>query len=113
MLKKPKKKANKMKAGKYAKRKSKKNQEYLKDVPPEKSFWVSNGWVVRNMEELPGALENMSDETFAYHLNREKNDFSAWVREVVGDKMLASTLQMVKSRKSATDAIKRRIKQLK
>jgi hypothetical protein len=87
--------------------------EYLKDVPPEKSFWASNGWVIRNMEELPKALENMADETFTSHVNSDKNDFSTWIREVIGDKKLASIMQKVKNRQSAIDAINRRIKQLK
>jgi hypothetical protein len=95
------------------KAKNPKNAEYLKDVPPEKAFWVNNGWIVRNLEELPAALENMSDETFAFHVNKDKNDYAIWVREVVKDKVLAVTMQMVKSRKSAIEAVKRRVKQLK
>jgi len=87
--------------------------EYMKDVPPEKSFWVSNGWVVRNLGELKTALEQMNDETFAYHLNKEKNDFSKWIREVVGDKKLAFIFQRVKSKPSAMEVMKRRLRQLK
>lgn len=86
---------------------------YLKDVPPEKAFWVNNGWVIRNMEEMPAAFENMTDQTFTYHVNAEKNDFAVWVREVIGDKKLAAILQKVKTRQSAIEAVKRRIKQLK
>ena len=104
-----------MKGGKNPKGKKNKmkNCEYLKDVPPEKAFWVSNGWVIRNMEELPTALGNMNDETFAFHVNKDKNDFATWAKEVVGDKQLAVTLRLVKSRTSAIEAVKRRIKQLK
>jgi len=105
----------KMKGGKNPKGKKNKmkNCEYLKDVPPEKAFWVSNGWVIRNIAEMPTALENMSDETFAFHVNNDKNDFAAWAKEVVGDKQLAVTLRLVKSRRSAIEAVKRRVKQLK
>jgi hypothetical protein len=90
-----------------------KNSDYLKDAPPEKAFWVSNGWVIKNLEELPNALENMSDETFANHVNLNKNDFATWTKEVIGDRMLSVTLQMVKSRRGAIDAVRRRLKQLK
>ena len=90
-----------------------KNPEYLKDVAPEKAFWVANGWVIKNLEELPTALENMSDETFACHANKDKNDFAAWVKEVIGDKSLAATLRMVRNRRSAIEVARRRIIQLK
>ena len=90
-----------------------KNSEYRKDAPPEKSFWVCDGQVVRNLEELPVVLEKMSDESFACHVNKDKNDFALWVKEVIGDRMLAVTLQMVKSRRGAIDAVRRRIRQLK
>ena len=96
-----------------SKSKNPKNAEYLKDVPPEKAFWAANGWIIRNMEEMPAALENMSDETFAYHVKKDKNDFAAWVKDVVGDKSLAATMRLVKNRNSAIDVVKRRIKQLK
>jgi hypothetical protein len=89
------------------------NTEYLKDVPGDKAFWVNNGTVIKNLQELPGALESMNDSSFAFHVNKEKNDFALWVREVVGDKMLAVTLQMVKTRRGTIDAVNRRIKQLK
>jgi len=90
-----------------------KNAEFLKDAPPEKAFWVSNGWIIRNMEEIPAALENMSDETFVSHVNKDKNDFAAWVKEVLGDKSLAATLRLVRNRRSAIEVVKRRLKQLK
>ena len=102
-----------MKGKKPKKGKTNPYAAYLKDAPSEKSFWVTNGWVIRNMEELKTALENMNDETFLYHVNPEKNDFSIWVREVIGDKKLAFVLQKVKSRTSAIESVKRRIKQVK
>lgn len=100
------------KAVKTVRRSRKKVSPYLQDVTPEKSFWVSNGWVIRNLQEMPAALENMSDDTFVYHANNEKNDFSTWIREVVGDKKLAANLAKVKSRKSALTSVNRRLKEL-
>ena len=90
-----------------------KNPEYLRDVASEKAFWVSNGWIIKNLEDLPTALEAMSDETFAFHVNKDKNDFANWVKEVVGDKSLAATLRMVRNRRNSIEVAKRRIKQLK
>ena len=86
---------------------------YLKDTSADKCFWVSNGWIIRNVLELPTALKNMSDDTFNYHVNKERNDFGKWVKEVIGDKTLAATLGRVRSRKGAIRAVNKRIKQLK
>ncbi|MEA3255596.1 MAG: hypothetical protein U9Q22_07150 [Candidatus Altiarchaeota archaeon] len=86
---------------------------YLKDTAADKCFWVSNGWIIRNMLELSTALKNMSDDTFNYHVNKERNDFGKWVKEVIGDKTLAATLGRVKSRNGAVRAVNKRIKQLK
>ena len=35
----------------------------------------------------------MTDETFVCHVNNQKNDFSTWVKEVIGDEKLAAYLQ--------------------
>ena len=88
-------------------------KEYLKDTPPDKCFWVNNGWIIRNLEELPIALDNMSDDTFNYHVNKDKNDFSKWVRDVIGDETLAGSLEGVKNREDAIKIVNKRIKQLK
>ena len=69
------------------------------NVPEEKVFWCSDGKVLKNMPELETALKEMSEETFSYHSNETKSDFSNWVRDVIGDKELANNLQ-----KSATSA---------
>ena len=62
----------------------------LRDVSPDQAFWVSNGPVLKNLEELSNALPAMSGDTFSHHVNKEKNDFSNWVREAIGDKKLAN-----------------------
>jgi hypothetical protein len=38
------------------------------------------------------ALAEMSEDTFRYHASREKNDFSSWIRDVIGDETLAGEL---------------------
>lgn len=57
---------------------------WLGDVPTDKVFYCCNGEVYRNLSELESALERMQDEHFVYHVNVEKNDFSNWVRHVIG-----------------------------
>ena len=81
----------------------------LGDVPDEKRFWCHDGKTIKNVKELGRALIEMSDETFHYHLSEGRNDFSKWVREVVGDDQLAETLGKTKSRIQATKAVAERV----
>jgi len=85
----------------------------LSDVSSEKCFWANNGWIIKNLQEVPIALENMSDETFVYHVNGDKNDFARWVNDVVGDKVLAKSIGKVKKKDVMITKIDKRIAQLK
>jgi len=35
----------------------------------------------------------MNEETFGYHSNETKSDFSNWVKDVIGDEKLAADLK--------------------
>jgi len=64
----------------------------LGDVPGDKQFWCSDGKILKNLPELATALVQMSPETFKYHSNSQKKDFSNWVKDVIGDEKLARDL---------------------
>lgn len=81
----------------------------LGDVPDEKRFWCHDGKNIKNLRELTKALNDMSDETFHYHLGEGRNDFSKWIRDVVGDDKLAEDLSKAKSRMQASQAVAQRI----
>jgi hypothetical protein len=81
----------------------------LGNVPDDKRFWCHDGRFLKNLGELGEALNDMSDETFHYHSGEEKNDFSQWIREVVGDEKLANDLSKAKSRVQASQAVAQRI----
>jgi hypothetical protein len=81
----------------------------LADVPDDKPFWCHDGRVFKNLGDLRTALEDMTDETFQYHCGEGRNDFSKWVREVVGDDRLANDLARAKSRIQASQAVAQRI----
>ena len=65
----------------------------LVDVPEEKRFWCQDGRYLKNLEELKSALEEMTEETFRFHSNDIKTDFSNWVKDVIGEDKLARDLQ--------------------
>ena len=81
----------------------------LGDVPDDKRFWCHDGKIIKNLRELRKTLNDMSDGTFHYHLGEGRNDFSKWIREVVGDDKLAGDLSKTKSRMQASRAVAERI----
>jgi len=72
--------------------------KYLEDVPWDDSLRLSNGKVVHGLEQLPIVIKFSDDEVFDSHVNAEKNDFSKWVRDVIGDAELADQLMAVKTK---------------
>ena len=81
----------------------------LADVPEDKRFYCSDGKVLKNLVELNMALVEMSDAIFSYHSNKEKTDFSNWVKDVVGDEKLARDLCKGVARAKAAKAVNDRI----
>lgn len=88
-------------------------RKYLSDCSPEQCFWVNNGPILKNMEELTNALPELNDEAFKHHVNSDKNDFSNWVKDVIGDQKLANDLASSKNRDSALKKIRNRLNSLK
>ena len=84
-------------------------RKMLGDAPEGKQFYSSDGKVMKNLSELSIALAEMSDETFSYHSNATKTDFSNWVKDVIGDEKLAMDLQKSASRVRAAKAVFDRI----
>ena len=79
------------------------------NVPPEKSFWVHNGPVLRNLTELPLALERMGEETFRHHVNEKKNDFANWIEFVIGERALADEVRRLRARQDIIRAVRGRL----
>ena len=84
-------------------------QKRLGDVLDDKRFWCRDGKSIKNLRELGKALVDISDDTYHYHSGEGRNDFSKWIREVVGDQKLANDLGRVKSRIQASQAVAKRI----
>ena len=84
-------------------------QKFLADVPEEYVFWCCDGQIIRNMKQLAEALLGMTDETFRYHSNNNKKDFSRWVSDVIGDEKLADHLVDASDRTVAAGYVATRI----
>lgn len=88
-------------------------KRYLCDAAPEQCFWVNNGPILKNLDELANVLPDMNDEAFHHHVNNEKNDFSAWINDIIGDKALANELLSSKNKDSALKKLQKRMNSLK
>ena len=83
-------------------------EKLLADVPEDHSFWCCDGRIFKNMRDLMVGLASMSGDTFAYHLNDEKNDFIKWVNDVVEDEKLAEDLENSISQRAAAKTVNER-----
>ena len=73
--------------------KSKLDTGILHDIEGDKRFFGYDGHVIKNLDELAQYLNRIKEEVFQYHVNTGKNDFSNWVRDVIGDVKLADELR--------------------
>jgi hypothetical protein len=78
-----------------AKRVSSKKEE----ISPEKYFILKDGTHIKSIKELAMMMDSMSDDSFSFHVNEEKNDFANWIRDVFGKEDLADSLLALKCRK--------------
>ena len=88
-------------------------KKYLANAANDKVFWVHNGQVLRNLEDLEKCLHSMTEDAYKYHANKDKNDFSNWVSAVIGDKVLAMGLTSARNKESAHKDVKNRLHSLK
>ncbi len=72
----------------------------LQDVPGEKAFWFCNGTRAMNLYQLIDTIEHTNDGVFTYHCSdRSKNDFAAWILEVLEDEALFSLVRYESSKR--------------
>lgn len=88
-------------------------EKRLGDVPQEKRFWCQDGRILKSLSDLEMALRNMSDGVFRHHVSETNNDFSNWVRDVVGDVRLSNDLRRSRNQLLAAKSVARRIAWLK
>ena len=87
-----------------------KTKKRLINAYNEKCFWLYNGSVLSNLEDLCRALGSMSDKQFWHHVSRVKNDFAIWVEEVLADKKCADGLRNAATRPAARKAVEKALK---
>ena len=84
----------------------------MADVPKEYAFRCHDGLILQSMKQLGSALNSMTDETYIFHANTKKNDFSNWVRDIIKDGMLANDLKKATNRDQAAKLVASRMASL-
>ena len=84
-------------------------EKRLGDVESDKQFWCHDGHYLKNLQDLETALEQMTEDTFRYHVNETKSDFSKWVDEVIGDDKLSRDLRKSATKTQAVKSVAERI----
>ena len=81
----------------------------LADVPKEYAFRCHDGLILQSMKQVGSALNSMTDETYVFHANTEKNDFANWARDIIKDERLAKDLQKAPNRAQAAKLVASRM----
>lgn len=71
----------------------------------DQRFYVCDGQVISKLNDLPSTIENMNDGTYSYHVNGDRNDFSAWIDSVFGMKDLAVKVYKSKTKAALIKAV--------
>lgn len=87
-----------------------KTKNSLVCAPEEQCFWVTDGKVLSNLTELKEALAQMTEDVFAYHVTKERNDFAEWIEHVLGDAELAASFRKSKKPNTAREVVVTRLK---
>ncbi len=81
----------------------------LSSTSKEELFHLQNGLEITSVEELKKELKNMPEEVFKHHVNKKKNDFSKWIRDVFKDKQLAEKIKKARNKEEMTRIIEERL----
>ncbi|MEK6967498.1 MAG: DUF5752 family protein [Nanoarchaeota archaeon] len=84
----------------------------LARTPEQVSFWLCTNKKLYSLRELSATLSAISDEVFRYHVNRDKNDFENWIRDIIQDRELAREISRIKTKETLNRKITDRVEQL-
>ena len=92
--------------------KSSEARRALSRVPEGVSFWLCTNQKLSSLKELAVALRGINDDVFRYHVNRDKNDFENWIRDIIQDKELAREISRIKTKETLNRKILERVEML-
>lgn len=88
-------------------------KKILSDSPREQMFFSNDGRVIKNISEFAAYLHAIDTSTFKYHVNNDRNDYSKWILEVLGDTKLSRELLRIKSKETGHKKTIKRMEELR
>lgn len=82
------------------------NNLNLGNINPTNYFFLENGCIIKNLHELIANLETLDVMLYCKHVDRNKNDFSNWIKDVFGEEKLAEKIYSIKTPKEMAEVIK-------
>jgi hypothetical protein len=79
--------------------------EKTRKIEPEFYFWLCDGRLIKDLEELTQVMKDMKDDVFNFHVNDYKNDFSNWIRDIIKNEKLAQEVSKTKTKKDAYEIL--------
>jgi len=75
----------------------------VKEVKDDKAFWFCNssgslGKVAHSIKEFSEDLKTVPVSSLEFHLRDNKNDFEAWLKQIMEEPKLASGMKRIKSK---------------
>ena len=105
--------AKKKAATKQAASLKKAPKKKLLKASAELAFYCNDGRLFYDLKELAEGLMAINEATFYHHVREGNNDFSNWVRDVIGDEKLSRDLLKSTTQAQAAKSIDDRVAWLK
>jgi hypothetical protein len=75
------------------------------EIKPEHYFVLADGKKLKNLQELYENVKYFDKSIFSVHVNESKNDFSTWVKDIMGLNELSSAMKEAKTREEIYHSI--------
>lgn len=79
-------------------------------APLGQEFRFCSGEITSGLREFLNVLRKLSPESFAHHVNAERNDFYNWIEYSLKEPKLAKSIQKLKSKTAMVIAISKFLK---
>jgi hypothetical protein len=76
-------------------------ESWIRECDESQAFVCSDGQSAKSVKEMVSVLENMTPETYKFHANFDRNDFSAWAEGVFQNTHLAANFRKARSLREA------------
>jgi hypothetical protein len=83
----------------------------VKEVTEDKAFWFCNsvgfvGKKARSLTEFSECIKAVPVDSLEFHLREEKNDFEAWLKEIMEEPRLADSVKRIKKKSLKGEELK-------